>query len=237
MRHVLPAVLLLASSSSFAAPPVVTVPDKAYGEVGDWVEIKVTVEGAKAARFVPLDDSLKVFPADKLKDEFTTFVRGTEAKTYKLLVYSGNTDGPSAPAFVSVTFIGKPQPNPDPNPNPNPNPGPTADPATVKALKAGYLRDNAPDGRERLKALAGAMATAAKSAADPAILTNAALTARVAKDTAEKVGESLHETRKEVGELLKAEFPTTVFTLTPDHRAKFAAAYTRISLACEELAR
>jgi hypothetical protein len=227
MRHVLPAVLLLASSVALAGPPVVTAPDKAYGEVGDWFEIKVTVEGAKAARFVPLDDSLKVFPADKLKDEFTTFVRGTEAKTYKLLVYSGNTDGPSAPAFVSVTFIGKPQPNP----------GPTADPATVKALKAGYLRDNAPDGRERLKALSGAMATAAKSAADPAILTNAALTARVAKDTADKVGESLHETRKEIGELLKAEFPTTVFTLTAEHRAKFAAAYTRISLACEELSR
>jgi hypothetical protein len=145
---------------------------------------------AKAVRFVPLDDGLKLVPADKLKDEFATFVRATEAKTYKVLVYSGNADGPSNPVYVSVTFIGKPQPNPDPDPNPNP--GPTADPATVKALRAGYLRDNAPDGRERLKALAGAMAQAAKSAADPAILTNAALTARVAKDTADKVGESLH---------------------------------------------
>lgn len=238
MRHALATILLLSASYALAAPPTVTGPDKVYGEVGDWVEVKVATTG-KSVKFVPLSPALKVFPPDKLKDPLSTMVRAGEANTYQLLAYTGTEDGPSDPLVITVTF-GPPQPGPNPPTPPVPPvppPGPGVDPATLKALTAAYKREVAADTRERTKALAGAMSDAAKLAADAGITTNAVLAARVNKATTERVGDSVMELRKEIGELLKAEFPTEVFTLTADRRKQFSAAYTRFALVLEELAR
>lgn len=104
----------LVASAALSAPPTVTAPQKACGEVGDWVFITAISDG-KGVRFVPLDDGLAVFPAGKLKDTNETAVRATKAGVYRVLVYTGNAEGPSEPAIVYVTF-GNPGPGPGPGP-------------------------------------------------------------------------------------------------------------------------
>lgn len=125
------AVLLVASLFAVAAPPEISSPKEVYGQVGDWVEVTVTSTG-KWVRYKSFDSSLKVFPSELLKDPKRILVSSLEAKTYKLLAYTGNEEG-GADTEVIVTFVQKginpPGPNP-PTPTPNP-PTPTPNPVPV----------------------------------------------------------------------------------------------------------
>lgn len=134
-----------------AAPPVVTLPAEVTGDVGSFVAVRASVTEAKVVRFVPLDPGLNVFPADLLADKTATVVTAGKAGRYRILAYSGNADGPSEPATVTVvigggsppvTDPGKPDTKPDPKPEPavtyyfaviGPS-GPVA-PSTAAALK------------------------------------------------------------------------------------------------------
>lgn len=109
--------LALACGLASAAPPVVTAPEKVYGETGDWVFFAVTTDG-KGVKFVPLDTGLSLFPSGKLKDPNETAARATKPGTYRVLIYTGNADGPSEPKVVAVVF-GGPAPGPDPVPLPD----------------------------------------------------------------------------------------------------------------------
>jgi hypothetical protein len=218
--------LALAAPCATSAPPVVTGPDKVYAEVGDWAEVKVETT-AKSVQFVTLDLGLKVFPTEKLKDPKATLVSALKPGKYRILCYTGDAEGPSAPLVVTVTF-GTPAPPapvvPDP-PSPTPVPPKPVNPlATV--LKAAFDADPAPDKRERAVALAQAMRKAADHTQDAAILRNDALAAAVTADTKALVGDSLKGVRAEIGKYLAARFPGQPVTLTADHRAAFKAAYT-----------
>lgn len=107
MRHLL-AVLVL-SAGCLAAPPVVTVPAEVTGEVGSFVAVRATVKDGKAVKFVAVDAGLNLFPADLLADKTATVVTSAKAGRYRILVYSGNADGPSEPAMTTVVIgDGKP---------------------------------------------------------------------------------------------------------------------------------
>ena len=123
MRHVqATAVVLLCAVLGAAAPPVVTLPAEVTGDVGSFVAVRASVTEAKVVRFVPLDAGLNVFPADLLADKTATVVTAGKPGRYRILAYSGNADGPSEPATVTVviggsppvTDPGKPDPKPDP---------------------------------------------------------------------------------------------------------------------------
>jgi hypothetical protein len=113
------ALLLLTAGVGLAAPPRLKLPDGVAGEVADFVTVTAETDG-RAVRFVPLDPGLKVFPSALLADPKSTVVTAAVPGRYRLLAYTGNADGPSDPATVTVT-IGTPAPAP---PGPVP-PGPT----------------------------------------------------------------------------------------------------------------
>lgn len=87
-----------------AAPPVVTVPSEVKGEVGAFVAVRASVSDAKVIEFVSLTAGLNVFPADLLADKTATVVTSAKAGRFTLLCYSGNADGPSKPATVTVVI-------------------------------------------------------------------------------------------------------------------------------------
>lgn len=125
--HVSLLCLSLASSVAYAGPPTITAPEKAYGEVGDWVEIKVETTG-KWVRYVPMDAGLKSFPNDRLKDSRSTWVSATVPGYYRVIAYTGNDEG-GAETIVWVKFgqsgVIPIPPGPSPNPTPpTPNPVP-----------------------------------------------------------------------------------------------------------------
>ena len=105
-----------------AAPPVVTLPAEVTGDVGSFVAVRASVTEAKVVRFVPLDAGLNVFPADLLADKTATVVTAGKPGRYRILAYSGNAEGPSEPATVTVVIGGSP-PVVDPvKPGPKPEP-------------------------------------------------------------------------------------------------------------------
>ncbi len=124
MRHVqATAVVLLCAVLGAAAPPVVTLPAEVTGDVGSFVAVRASVTEAKVVRFVPLDAGLNVFPADLLADKTATVVTAGKAGRYRILAYSGNADGPSEPATVTVVIGGGSPPVTDPGkPDTKPDP-------------------------------------------------------------------------------------------------------------------
>jgi hypothetical protein len=124
------------AGAALAAPPSVTAPEKVYGETGDWVFFTVTTDG-KGVKFVPLDAGLSLFPQGKLRDPNETAARATKPGSYRVLVYSGNADGPSEPRVVLVVF-GQPGPAP-PEPKP-PDPKP---PEPVKSFRVIFVYETA----------------------------------------------------------------------------------------------
>lgn len=213
-----------------SAPPTITGSDKVFAEVGEWAEVKVTTDG-KSIRFVPLDDGLLFFPFDKLKDPSTAFVSARVEGRFRILCYTGSADGPSDPFIVTVTF-GRPVLPPTPKPPVPPVPVPV-DPL-VKVFADALAADAAPDGRERVRALAAVMREAATYAKTEA--TNQDLAAKVSARTREKVAASLPNVRKAIGaHFVSEKFPAEVVTLDANLRTRFEASYTRIALALEEV--
>jgi hypothetical protein len=105
-----------------AAPPVVTVPAEVTGEVGSFVAVRASVTEAKVVKFLPLDAGLNVFPADLLSDKTATVVTSARPGKYRILCYSGNADGPSEPATVTIVIGGGTPPVVDPvKPDPKPD--------------------------------------------------------------------------------------------------------------------
>src|SRR5881394_1706505 len=102
MRMICLCVVLLVAGVSTAAPPEIIGPDKVYGEVGDWVEVPVQTTG-KWVRYKSLDTHLKIFPAEKLKDQKVVLVTSTKPGRYKLLAYTGNDEGGSD-VIITVRF-------------------------------------------------------------------------------------------------------------------------------------
>jgi hypothetical protein len=122
--------VLAAVVAAAAAPPVVTLPAEVTGDVGSFVAVRASVTEAKVVKFVPLDAGLNVFPADLLADKTATVVTAGKPGRYRILAYSGNADGPSEPATVTVVIGGSP-PVTDPG-KPDPKPDPVKpEPATV----------------------------------------------------------------------------------------------------------
>jgi hypothetical protein len=116
--RVLLSVLLLATVAT-AEPPVVTLPKEVTGEVSAFVVVKATVVGAKAVKYLPLDDGLSVFPSGLLSDPTVTVVVASKAGRYRVLAYSGNADGPSEPTTTTLVIGGAVAPPPkekDPDP-------------------------------------------------------------------------------------------------------------------------
>lgn len=104
--RLLSAVLLFPLGVALAAPPVVKVPDSVPGEVSAFVVVRAEVKDGKGAKFVPLDAGLSVFPPGLLSDPDVTVVVAAKAGKYRLLVYSGNQDGASDPAYTTVVIGG-----------------------------------------------------------------------------------------------------------------------------------
>lgn len=228
-------VLILFTSVTIAAPPTIEAPERVFGEIGDYTFFKVTTSG-KGLKIVPLDQGLVLFPSDKLKDSNEIGVRATRPGTYKLLIYTGNADGPSEPKIISIVIGGvlPPSPNPPDPPKPDPIVPPVVDPL-YKALKDAYDSDSAADKRERLRALAGVMKDASGYAKDQGILTNQTLVLKVSEQTRDKVGQSLLNVRRAIGAYMNKEFPTEVFQLTAEYRTKFSDVYAKIGKYLEEI--
>lgn len=101
--------LLLLAAPLWAAPPAVEVPATVKVNSGEWVII-VAKTDAKSVKFVPLTPGLKQFPPQLVSDP-KTFAAQAPDGVYRLLVYSGNADGPSDPVY-SVITIGSAGPPP-----------------------------------------------------------------------------------------------------------------------------
>lgn len=98
--------LLLTCAGLSGAPPVVTVPTAVSGKVGQYVTITAQTD-AKSVVFFPLDDGLNPVPPQMNSDTAKTFIGLPFSDgTFRLLVYSGNADGPSQPVLVTVTVAG-----------------------------------------------------------------------------------------------------------------------------------
>lgn len=141
---------LVVAAACCAAPPTLSAPETVYGAAGDWVFVQVTTDG-KWVRFVPLDPGLTVFPAGKLKDPNETAFRAARPGTYKVLVYTGNAEGPADKTISLV--VGVPPPTPTPGPDPSnppgpqpPAPDPKSDAALVTSLKTALALDTAAKG-------------------------------------------------------------------------------------------
>ena len=232
MRFLSIAFLLLAildiSQVTLAAPPTVQAPEKIYGEAGDWVFFKVTTDSKQVTKIVSLTDGLELFPSEKLKDPTEHGVRARKSGTYKLLVYTGNAEGPSEPRFIQVTFGG----NTIPDDDDKKPPPPPIDPLLKEFVNAyGSINETEfPDKRERLRQLVLVMKESAEYAKDANIVTNQALTNKVASQTQEKVGlGNLLPVRKVIGAYLNKEMGTTLITLDATNRAKYVELYTKIA--------
>lgn len=216
-----------------AAPPTIEAPKTVYGETGEWCEVDIKMD-AVTIKLVQLDAGLKVFPADRLKDPKKVIATALKPGRYKVLLYTGNAEGPSDPVIVTFVFAA-PDPNP-PGPGPIPPvpvpPVPVVDDLT-KAIQKAFDADPAPDRRERAVALAASMRRAVGFSKNAAYGTNDALAVAVSADVKNSVGGSLTTVRAEIGKHLASSFPADVVTLDAALRQRFADAYGKIADAVE----
>jgi len=104
-----------------------TLPKSAGGLPGDFITVQATTTGT-VVKWVAIDQGLKVFPTQLLKDTRTAVVSSNTPGSFRLLAYTADASGPSDPAICTVTVLGAPTP-----PEPVPNPPTPSDPAPISA--------------------------------------------------------------------------------------------------------
>lgn len=101
MRRALLALLLLAAP---AAAQKVTLPAEVKGDPVDFVLVKSDTD-CSSLRWVVIDQGLKLFPPDQLKDTRTAVVVATKAGRYRLLAY-GEAGGLTKRGIPGQTWVG-----------------------------------------------------------------------------------------------------------------------------------
>ena len=113
--------LLLLTPSIFAQPPSVKVPEKIEGQIASFIILRAETD-AKTVMFYPIDEGINVFPSELLADKKATVITAAKPGRYRILVYTGNENGPSSPAICVVLIKGtEPEPQPEPDPKPKPD--------------------------------------------------------------------------------------------------------------------
>jgi hypothetical protein len=224
--------LALAALLLLAAPlwgQKVELPAEVKAEAGQLTLVAATTD-CGSVQWVSLDAGLSVVPAALLKDTKTTVVTSCRAGRYRLLAYGAKDDVASPPAYCTVVVGGAPAPPDPPGPKP-PDPPPPADPL-VRAFQVAYDAEPAADRAASLKALAGAMAAAAKLAPTAASTGQMARAVKAATDAEVGAGK-LAGVRREVGAFLNAQIGTADVPMTADLRMKAAGLYDRVAKALE----
>lgn len=149
-RALLAAHLFIAFSFiASAAPPTLVVPEKVYGEEGDWVWFKVQTD-SKWVEYGGVD-TLQFFPSSKLKDPTEVGVLG-KAGTYTITVLVGNAEAPNK-AKITVVIVRKSPiipPGPTPGPTP-PTPLPDGDLGLIKVSRDALAKTPNPVRRAELQ--------------------------------------------------------------------------------------
>jgi hypothetical protein len=220
LRKVLFALVLLSCPCAYAAD--LKIPEKLKGEVGDFIPVKADTT-ATVVKWVVLDDGIKLFPVDLLRDTKTVVVLARKAGTYRLLAYTGDKDGPSDPLICTIT-IGNPAP---PTPPPGP-PGPT-DPLT-QVLSAAYQADPGTTKEVDLQTLAGVFHSAATLARDSSIKTVGDLYAALKKASSALPDTSLLDVRRAISVELMSKLPSdTSAQLDLSSRSLASAQFSRMA--------
>lgn len=237
MRAIYAALVLAAVSPPWAGAAPPDAPKEVQTKAGKPVVVSVKLAAGAELGYCPTFKDGEAFfeelapRGDTRRFMFWADVDGSYAVAFWT---KGETTGTATTVRVGAA---PPVPVPPDPPGPNPpDPPAPADPL-VKALAAAYRTETAPDRRERMKALAGVMRTAADYAQNPTVATNADLAAKVTAKRKADVADSLPAVRAAIGGYLATEFPTDLFNLTAEHRTKFAAAYTKLSAALEEVSK
>lgn len=228
-------VVLLLAFSVQAEPPTVTIPPETIAK-SDYVII-VPETNAKAITYIGMS-GVDPVPSELMKDAkmFALQTRGLKDGRYTFIGVATLND--EQKRFQFAVIVGKP---PAPPPIPPIPPDPPTPPAPVdpltKQLADAYALETAPDKRERTRALADVMRTAAIYADDATIPDSAKLAAKVTTERVAKVADSVPLVRGEIGKVMNAKFGTVSFALTTQKRADVKAAYLALAKSLDEVAK
>lgn len=212
----------------------IALPEKASGDVGEFVTVKAETKAAVVGWYVP-DKGLALFPVDLLKDTKTAVVVAKAPGTYRLVAYA-EVDKKPVHAVVVVVVGGVPVP-PDPGPNP---PVPPPDDPFAKALQAAWDTSKLVEAKadESRRLLAHLYREAAQTTVnDPALKTVGQLLGKLqnATDGMPELKGALTPARKVVADYLRKELPPLTTDLNPDVRAACGRVFARVGAALEGL--
>lgn len=111
-------------------PPPITVPSVVEGRASDFITVQAATNG-KIVRWLALDNGLRLFPPDLLRDTTMAVVTSNLPGSYRLLAYTSVKDVPSEPKIVTVLIQGPTPVNPPEPVPPDPSPTPIDPPKPV----------------------------------------------------------------------------------------------------------
>lgn len=228
-----------ASTAQAVEPP--SVPPEVKGSVGDFISVRA--ESKNPVQWHSINNNLKLFPVELLRDTKTAIVTATKPGRYELLCWTAEGNEPSRAARVVIIVIDENDPSPpEPKPPVPPVPPVPPDSSFYSDLKRLYDADKTESEtkREWLAKLTGFYKALLSYIDKPDSVTVGDFRSDWQTAMAEVLGDIppdvLSDCRRLIGQKLGAALGTDPEAkLDPTIRAKAKAALTEITQALDKL--